>query len=261
MLINETTLNCCKPKRFTTFKGSNNTRSSNRKLRYKHYEQISEEALALQSLMRAHKDVQNSGKMRLLKAMPAITTTLLGTTIALTQPGKLAAKAGAGLGFLALSSAIGAGSEILSDKIEKHKEENNGINTPKILMSIAKVTAGIGAVVAGAVLFKNSKAGRKTLKFLKREATQLSKEINETKLAGFIENTYKPFIKKHHKSAEIISAVAPYGIIAGSALSQAKLAQGLSDDVKEKTNEYFTKGKLIQKIAKANFDNVEAKEI
>lgn len=261
MLINETTLNCCKPKRFTTFKGADNTQSSNKKLRYKHYEQISDEALALRSVLKAHKDVQNSGKMRLLKAMPLITTTLLGTTIALTQPGKLAAKAGAGLGFLALSGAIGAGSEMLSDKIEQHKKQNNGINPRKLLISTAKVAMGLGAVALGAVMFKNSKTGKTALKFLKKEANQLSKEINETKLAGFVENTFKPFVKKHRKSAEIISTVAPYGIIAGSALSQVKLADGLSKNIKQKADMYYHQGKLIQKEVKAHFDSVEAEEI
>jgi hypothetical protein len=80
---------------------------------------MSDDVLQLRSVLKANKDVQESNKMRLFKAMPELTTILLGTTIALTQPGKLAAKAGAGLGFLVLTSALCAGSNAISDKFEK----------------------------------------------------------------------------------------------------------------------------------------------
>ena len=270
MLINETTLNCCKPKRFTTFKGSNNTRSSNRKLRYKHYEQISEEALALQSLMRAHKDVQNSGKMRLLKAMPAITTTLLGTTIALTQPGKLAAKAGAGLGFLALFKSIDSTLNTTNEVIEKcFKNVKPTEETEKNKLFLKVGTFFGTAATLSLLAFVGIKSGKKiankhfapVVNFAKKEAATLANEIDNTKLGKFFENKVLPFSQKHKKLMSGLKTFAPLGLLIGSMGAQAKLINSASKDIKNKSFENYVKGKLIQEKAREDFDKLEGIEV
>lgn len=254
MLISETTINCCKPNRYITFKGEDSTKSSTRKVRYKHYEQMSDEVLSLRSVLKAHKEVQESNKMRLFKAMPEITTALIGTTIAITQPGKLAAKAAAGLGFLALSKVV----NVVGDKIiEKNKQQENTPDAKKVLLTTAKVALGLGAVALGIGVFKNTKAAS----FVQKEATQLAKEINSTKLGKFVESKIVPFVTKHAKAVDMVGTVAPFGIIAGSAVAQLNLADSLSNDIKEKATQNFAKGKLIQAQAKAHFDSIDAEEV
>ena len=253
MKISETTINCCKPNRYISFKGEDST-SSTRKVRYKHYEQMSDDVLSLRSVLKAHNDVQKSNKMRLFKAMPEITTALIGTTISLTQPGKLAAKAAAGLGFLALSKAV----NVVGDKIiENNKKQDSKNNPKKTLKTVAKLAVGAGAIALGAVALKNSKASS----FIKKEALQLASEINETKLGKFVENKILPFTTKHSKAVDAIGAVAPFGIIAGSALAQLNLADSLSNEIKEKATQNYAKGKLIQAQARAHFDSIEAQEV
>ena len=67
MLINETTINCCKPKRFTTFKGTESSKNGERRVRGKRYQEMNDDVLKLRSILKAHKDVQNSSKMRTFK--------------------------------------------------------------------------------------------------------------------------------------------------------------------------------------------------
>jgi len=261
MKINETTFNCCKPKRFTTFTGNESSQKTSRKVRSKHYGQMSDDVLQLRSIMEAHKDVQNSGKMRLFKAIPAMTTGLLGLTIGLAQPGKLAAKAGAGLGFLALSEIVNNGTNKALDKIDEAKQNGEVIDSKKILLGVAKVAAGVGAVVAVGALLKNTKAFKVASKFIKKEAKQLSNEINETKLGKFFENTVAPFAKKHSKGISVARAVAPWGVIVASSLAQVELGDSLSKDIKEKAILNYAKGKMIQQEARAHYESIDAPEM
>ena len=94
---------CHKPYHSGTFKGSENVKG---KVRYKHFEQLSDDVLSVRSILKAHKEVENSNKMRAFKAIPTLTTALIGTSIAIAQPGKLSKKMSAGLGFLMLSKGI-----------------------------------------------------------------------------------------------------------------------------------------------------------
>ena len=123
MLIENNLTNCRKPRQFA-FRGNSNPSQSGRVLRYKHFEQIDDDTLKLKSIVQAHQTVQQSNKMKLFKAMPAIATTLLTTSIALAQPGKFAAKAAAGLGFLVLSDLIGLGFKHIQNKPKQNKETN-----------------------------------------------------------------------------------------------------------------------------------------
>ena len=262
MLISETTINCCKPNRFTSFKGTEHTKSSKGKVRYKHYEQMSDDLLSLRSVLKAHKDVQESNKMRLFKAMPEITTALLGTTIALTQPGKLAAKAGAGLGFLAFTSALCVGSNAITDKFEKNQNNEKQQITAKKVIKAAALTAGTVGIGALAYIgAKNSKFVKKATKFVSSEIKQLTTEINNTKLAKFLDETVAPFAQKHPKATNITRNIAPLGILVGSVTSEIALADSLSEDIKEKAKANYIKGKAIQAQARAHFDSIEAQEI
>lgn len=254
MLISETTLKCCKPNRFISFK-SEDLKHSQGKAQYKHYEQMDDDVLALRSVIKAHKEVQNSNKMRLFKALPEITTALVGTTIALAQPGKLAAKAGAGLGFLALTKLIGAAGDKVIENKKQNKEQKP--NTRKVLLTTAKVALGAAAVALGAVALKHSKIPA----FLQKEASQLAGEINNTKLGKLVENKLLPFTKKHSKVVEVLGNVLPFGIIGASALTQVKLGDSLSKNLKEKATFNYTKGKLIQQEARAHFDSIDAQEV
>ncbi len=262
MLISETTINCCKPNRFTTFKGTEHSENSRGKVRYKHYEQMSDDLLSLRSVLKAHKDVQESNKMRLFKAMPELTTVLIGTTIALTQPGKLAAKAGAGLGFLALTTALCAGSNAIADKFVKNEtQEKQPLDAKKVIKAVA-LTAG--AVGLGALAFigaKNSNFVKKAGKFIQSEVNQLTDEINKTKLAKFFEEKVAPFTQKHPKAVNIVRNIAPLGVLVGSAVAQIGLADSLSDDIKEKTKTNYLAGKAIQAQARAHFDSIDAQEV
>lgn len=261
MKINETTLNCCKPKRFNTFTGADSSDTQERKIRAKHFYQMNDETLQLRSLLKAHKDVERSGKMRAFKALPAVTTGLLGLTIGLAQPGKLANKAAAGLGFLALSGVISNISSKIIDKVQQNKQENKKITAKDILTTTAKIAVGAGTVAASALAVKNTKAFKKTSEFIAKEAMQLSDEINKTKLGNFFENTITPFAKKHASKFSVLSNIAPIGIIIGSSLAEIKLMDSLSNDIKEKTIENYKKGKMVQAIAREHYDSVDAPEI
>lgn len=262
MIISETTLNCCKPNRLISFKNSEPNESSTRKVRYKHYEQMSDDVLSLRSVLKAHKDVQESGKMRLFKAMPAITTGLLGLTIGLTQPGKLAAKAGAGLGFLALTNAICAGSDIIANSIDKQAKNEKETSTAKKVFKTVAAIAGVATVGTLAVIgAKNTKAFKAVGGFLSKEAKQLANEINNTKLAKFFDNTVAPFAQKHAQGVSVLKAIAPLGVLVGSAAAQVGLADDISLDIKEKAVKNFMKGKAIQAEARAHFDSIDAEEV
>ena len=260
MIINETTINCCKPKRFIPFTGED-SKNLSKKPRYKHYEQMSDDVLKMRSVMKAHSDVQNSKKMRAFKAIPTVTTTLLGASIALTQPGKLATKAAAGLGFLALSEVVNFVGDKAVKQINNFKNGDEELNAKKVLSTTAKLAVGIGAIVLGAKAIQKTPLYKTVDKFVKSEAKQLANEINSTKAAEYLENTVKPFTQKYKKALEPIGLVAPFGVIAASSAVQIKLSESLSKDIKEKSIENYSKGKMIQAQARAHFDSIDAEEV
>ena len=97
--------------------------------------------------------------------------------------------------------------------------------------------------------------------FIQREAQQLTKEINETKLAKFMDEKIVPFAQKHKKATTITKAVAPFAVMAGSLATQIGLADSLSEDIKEKATLNFIKGKKIQAQAREHFDSIDAQEV
>ena len=249
MKINETTLNCCKPKRFTTFTGADSSNGQEKKLRAKHFYQLNDEALKLRSVIKAHKEVQQGGKMRMLKAMPALTTVTVGTIFAITQPGKLAAKAGAGLGFLVLNEAVGN-----YCNHEAQKGEQKEPTLKNFLVDVAKIGLGIGVLALAAKGFKTTKAG----KFVQKEIKQLTKEINATKLGKFVDDKLNPFIKKHNGKFNALGILGPIASVIGSAFAQVSLMNGVSKDIQEKAQSNYLKDKMIIAQAKEHFDSVEA---
>jgi len=257
MKISETTINCCKPNRFIPFKSiEERSENSGRKPRYKRFVQMSDDVLSLKSIIKAHDEVSQSNKMRLFTALPHITTALLGTTIALAQPGKLAARAAAGLGFLALTNVVSDGISFVARKVDSKKENKN-----KTLKDFAIGTAQtVGAIGIGALALVGIKKASNS-KFLKNEAIQLAKEINETKLGKIVEEKLNPFVQKNASKFSKFMTYAPLGIALGSTSAQVGLANSLSNDIKVKAVENFAKGKYIQAQARAHFDSIDAEEI
>lgn len=262
MLIDNSLINRCKPRRFQTFTGNPETGHPERKkARVKCAREINDDTLMLSSIAAAHKDVQKSGKMRLFKAIPQITTVLLGTTIGLAQPGKLAAKVGAGLGFLALTKLLCTGADIAEEKAQQKIEKDGRISPRDVLKFTAKAAGVIGLSVAAYMGVKNTKAFKGVASFAQKELSQLSGEINSTKLGKFFENKVAPFGQKHAKGLNFLSAVMPFGIICGSALSELELADSLSCDIKTKSVDNFRKAKLLQAIIKDAVKPEKAQEI
>jgi len=254
MNISETTLNCCKPNGYISFKNKGDSEHSNRKVRYKHYQQMSDDVLRVKSVLDAHRDVQQSTKMKLFRAIPTITTGIVGASLAITQPGKLATKAGAGLGFLALANFVSAGVETLASINDKKEGRKN-------LAKTLGVIGGAAILAVGAFATRNTKTFKTITKFLSGEAKQLTKEINATKLGKFVQKTVIPFEKKHAKGFAIAGAIAPLAAIAGGVGAKLSLADSLSEDIKEKAVKNFAKGKYIQSQARAHFDLIEAQEV
>ena len=252
MLIN--TISCCKPNSRRSFTGNSVSASEKQKVRYKHFEKLNDDILCARSIIKAHQDVQNSGKMRLYKAIPSITTGIIATSLALTQPGKLSAKAAAGLGFLALSAGVDKIGSMVA-KNDKNEEKKH---------SLGVFALAIGAIAGGIAMAKgllNTKAFEGINNFLTKEKDKLANEINSTKLSEFNNKYIQPLLEKYPRA----SVTALFGGTIGLGLAQGKikenLLQGMSEDIKEKADENFAKAKLIQSIAKEHFDSVDAIEV
>ena len=258
-------------KGFNTFTGNEISKGNKKPTRYKHYEQMSDEHLMMHSVVKAHKQVENSNKMRLFKSMPAITTALVGTSIALAQPGTLAAEAGRGLGFVVATKAADVVMDFSTKEFPKTKKHDN-INNNKKEKPIKKALAITGALLATSVatlgivaIKKNSKTINSTLsktgEFLTSELTKLKDEINATKLGKYIDKTVTPFLEKHPKLTSALSFQIPLGTILAGSLATSKLYSSLSNDVKKNASKNFIKGKLVQEIARKEFDSIDAKEV
>ena len=258
-------LNCHKPKRFTGLKDTG-------KVRYKHYEQMPDEVLSARSMAKAYCEVRESKKSRLLKAMPAITNTLIATSLALTQPGKLSAKVSTGVGFLALIS----GMNFVSEKISKYaytslqknnQKKDNKNDAPKRLMAAIAGTIGAAGVIFGtaAALAKNKtkilNSSNKLIQFLKSEGQKFTEELNNSKLGKRIEEN---LMNRSDSSKKLINKaryILPFGLIAGSAAADSALRTSISNDFSKKAVQNFIKGKAAQQDAKAHFDSIDAIEV
>ena len=258
-------LNCHKPKSFTGLKDTG-------KVRYKHYEQMSDGMLSAYSMAKAYKDVKDSTKSKLSKAMPIITSTLVATSLAMTQPGKLSSKVSSGVGFLALLSGVNLLSEGISKFAYKHlskKADKNDANAKMENSSKANLIGAVGAmgtvVGAGLAIAKNKNAilnsSSKVIQFIKGEGQKLASELNNSKLGKKIEESFNPFMARHAKAFNIAKHVAPFGIIVGGTVADSAVKKSISNDFTEKTMQNFIKGKAAQKDAREHFDSIDAIEV
>lgn len=70
------------------------------KVRYKHYEELCDEALRARSILKAQQEVENGGKMRLYKAAPIINSMIAVTGLTIAQSKNVYSSMPKGLGFL-----------------------------------------------------------------------------------------------------------------------------------------------------------------
>lgn len=263
-------LNCCKPRRQNSFKGHEESSPHNRKVRYKHFEQMDDNVLGAHSVARAYKSVEKSGKMRLYKAIPMIAATVIGTGLALSQPGKLSAKAAKGLGFLVLAKGVGEICDSVNETIEeKFVPKNNEVknNVKKTALKIAATIGSCALLAVGAVAALKggnkilNKCAPGVLNFFKTEASLLSSEINNSKIGKFVEKTLNPFISKNQNKFNMASDVLPFLAVFAGIFTQDKLSKSMSKDLVKKAEVNFNNGKIIQQIAREKFDAIDAQEV
>ena len=262
--------NCRKPSNRMVFKGNEESGLQRKKVRYKHFEQMEDSVLKAHSVARAYQSTQESGKMRLFKAIPGITATIIGTSLALSQPGKLSAKAARGLGFLVLLKGADKISQSVYDSF--NKKSNNETKDKKALIkdsAIKFATAALactGAVIGSLLLLKGGKSllnkvNPNISKFFKGEAKTLAKEINNSKVGKYFEKNINPFISKHQHKFDAASDIIPFIAAFAGIKAQDKLGQSLSKDLCIKAKENYEKGKIVQQLAKEKFDEIEAQEV
>ncbi len=262
---------CCKPRQFGNF--ATDLRPNNKKVRYKHYEEMDNDTLSVVCLTRACNKAQSSGKTKLNKAIPAIVTGLVGTSIALAQPGKLASKAARGLGFLVLLGCVSAifdkAGSIIGDAVKSHNEKSGDKNidekaSAKIgVISGAVLGIGLTALVCLAPKYLNKFLNKDNAfaKFISSEKDKLANELNESKLGKFVETKINPFLEKHGKFTKALNGLIPVGIILGGSASSMVLEKSISNDIAENAIQEFKNAKLIQKEAREHFDSINAIEV
>lgn len=263
MKINNLNLNCQKPRHF----GSSVTTESStkKKLRYKSFEQMDDKTLMLRSIIKAHKDVNKSNKMKLYKAMPAIATGIIGTTLAITQTGNLSSKLASGLGFLVAAKLVEKTSDSVDKIVDKNwadKEDSSNVLAKTVIKAGATFA---GASLAALALYKGgqsvadhiSKSSGGLAKILKSDASQLVSEINNSKLGKFVSEKVMPFDNKLQKA----NILAPIAAIIGLVGARSELSQSITDDINNKAVVNFVKGKVIQQAARDEFDKIDAKEV
>ena len=267
MQINSLT-KCCKPRQF----GSSATESSpkGKRVRYKHYEEMNNEVLGTYCLAKAYNTVQSSRKMKLRNSIPEITALAIGTSLALTQPGKLASKAAKGLGFLAMLAGFNAlidkTGTLISNFVEKKSSKSEADDKKAALLGIGAGAAIFGVAVTSLLVAPRlaskflSKSGNVS-KFLLSEKDKLANELNNSKVGKFVENSVNPFMQKHNKLSGALAGLFPFGAIIGGAFANNALDNSLSSDVRKNATNNFIKAKLIQREARRHFDQIDAKEI
>ena len=240
---------CKKPCGFLSFEADNNSMKEKKKVRYKHYEELSDDVLSVRSIIKAHQDAQKSKKMHLYKAIPLITTGIIATSLTITRPGKLSAKAATGLGFLATMAGIRALYDtVFSSDNTKRKQ---GFAT----------LGALGAIAAGSDKMKNTNGFSKGAEFIKKEATQLAQEINDSTLSCISDKYVEPFIKKHKKIAFLAPAITAVTSSILGGLASVGLIKGISKDISKNAADNYERAKAIQQIAREHFNSVDAIEV
>ncbi len=267
MQINNLT-KCCKPRHFGST--ASDSVSNGKRVRYKHYEEMDNDILRVRCLRKACSIVQSGGKLKLRDSLPAITATIIGTSLALAQPGKLASKAAKGLGFLATVAALDLGFEKLASfdsKVEQNFKKSGRYDKKTIDMGgfILGLSAGFGMLtgvlalpkIGNKLLNGNSKVSR----FLSSEKDKLVSELNSSKFGQFVQNSVNPFLDKHKKVSKFLKVGLPLSAIFGEAFATTALNNSLSHDISKIATASFAKAKLIQKEARDHFDKIDAIEV
>ncbi len=257
------------PSKYLSCTGASND-SGSKKVRYKHYYEMEDKDLRAYSIAKAYNTVQNSGKMRLKKALPLITSSVIATSLAITQPGNISTKMKSGLGFLAVISLINSvfrGIPKLVDKYYSNKMLKTGAEIPKekrdATESGVTMLAGLAMLGATSLLSRKKIAikSNKLTDFISKEGATLTKELQQTKFGQFIENKLNPFINKHEKAFDIGTVFFVAGTSIASALANVKLSKSISKDFNKHTTDNYIKGKAAQADARAHFDSIDAIEI
>ena len=85
---------------------------------------------------------------------------------------------------------------------------------------------------------------------------KLRKKIGK-KINSFVSETSK----KNAKGLSALEFLAPLGVISAGVAAELKLADSLSEDIKEKASANYLKGKLAQQQAREHFDSIDAQEV
>lgn len=257
------------PSKYLSCTGASNNLNS-KKVRYKHYYEMEDGDLRAYSIAKAYNTVQNSGKMRLKKSLPAIASTIIATSIAIAQPGKISTRIKSGLGFLATVSIIGSALKYipkLMDNYYSKKMLKTGAEIPKERRDIAESSAtllgGAGLLLVAGLLSRKRPVLKpnKLTNFIAKEGATLSNELQQTKIGQFVQNKLNPFVTKHQKAFNIGTLLSAVGISAFSQVANFKLTKSISKDFNKQTMDNYIKGKAAQADARAHFDSIDAIEI
>lgn len=264
-------LDCCRPRRRRFSFQAQDENIKNKKVLYKHYEAVSDEKLADLSIERAKKQVQQSGKMKIFKALPVLGALVAGTSIALTQSGKTTDKLRAGLGFLMLLGGlvdVNKGVSTVAQKIDNENKDKKASALLKggLYFATGATMIGMGAVATNMASNIASNLASKVLPKANGEGLQKALEgakdkINNSKVSEFLQNKVDPVLAKNKFLQKAIAPLTVAVSSIGINVAQNKLAKEMSKDVVLKSQENFLKGKVAQAEIKARYDQIDAKEI
>jgi len=262
-------IDCCKPKRRLSFQSeSRSNASGSKKITYKHYWEMSQEDLYKRSVVRAGKKAEKSGKMRIFRALPLIGTSIIGASLALTQPGKTTSKIAAGLGFLVFEKGledIYKGSSKAYDNADETTKAGLGKESLAKggLFALTGATMLMGSAIAakgGKNIFSNL-SNSKTGKVIVKEVQKLKDEINTSKIGNILENTVDPFFEKHKTLSFLLPLTTMVAASLGVNKAQGKLASEINKTFTDDIQANYIKGRKSQMQMKAKFDKIDAKEI
>lgn len=233
-------IDCCKPKRRFNPNFTGNSEESTPKILVEHYKTMPDDVLERLSLVKAQAQVDKSIKMQTLKALPLSAMTAITTSFALSQPGKLSAKAASGLGFLAL---VGISTKLSNYINKKNEGKSNKEAALRNLATIGGIFVGAAALAKGKDLV--GKALPNVDKFAKTEVSKLANEIDTSKFGKFFNKTVNPFLEQ--KPIKLGLAISPIATILSALFAGNKLAKGIKNDFKQKAIENYTQDKLANK--------------
>lgn len=208
---------------------------------------VSDEYLLECATAKASKDTLKSKTAKAYKAMPWLTSVGFVTYSALTQPGTLSKKIGAGAVIAGLFAGVDIGLKAYR-KIKNKVQEKRGEQEPKqskhpVLKTVLGVTGALAAIVAGyfgltrgASAFAKTDLGTKVVGQLSKlgnkiDAWKFAKKINPEVSKGAGKFVIDEFFKKHPtaKAAAFLAPIA--GTLVGSSILGSKLNKKFNKEV------------------------------